>query len=175
MKYTVSVKRMAVISILTAAAIALSIIESFIPGIGIPGIKLGFANIIVLLVLLELGVPDALLISLTRILITSVFRGTLLGMGFVMSITGGALSFIIMLILIKLFKKFSVIGISVIGSLFHVFGQIVIAMIYLGTAAVLYYLPFIALSAIGTGILVGLIVYSIQKTKVIEKSLNNQK
>ena len=155
--------------ILTAGAIVISIAESFIPSIGIPGIKLGLANIVILITLYELGWWEAAVVNIFRVLVTSFVRGTFLSMGFVMSITGAFLSLGIMILLKLLVKKFSIIGVSVVGALFHVFGQILIAMIYLGGPAIIYYLPFIALSAIITGVLVGIVARIIINTKVISK------
>ena len=66
-------------------------------------------------------------------------------------------------------KKFSIIGVSVIGSLFHVTGQILIAWLFLETAYILYYLPIIALLAIVTGVLVGIVAKLIIRTEVIKK------
>ena len=73
-----------------------------------------------------------------------------------------------MILLSKLFKKFSIIGVSVLGSVFHVTGQIIIAMIYMSSAYVVYYLPIIGLAAIVTGVIVALIAKAIIKTNVIK-------
>ncbi len=74
-----------------------------------------------------------------------------------------------MIVFYLLIKKFSIIGVSVIGSLFHVFGQILVAMFYLGSAYVIYYLPIISISAIITGVLVGITARLIIRTGVIKK------
>ena len=155
--------------ILTASAIVISIIESFIPSIGIPGVKLGLANIVILITLYELGWWEAAVVNLLRVLVTALVRGSFLSMGFLMSLTGALFSLGIMILLKLLIKKFSIIGVSVVGAVFHVFGQIFIAMIYLGGPAIIYYLPFIGLSAIITGILVGIVAKLVIDTKVISK------
>ena len=90
-------------------------------------------------------------------------------MGFLMSLTGAALSFGIMVLFYLLIKKFSIIGVSVIGSVFHVTGQIIIALIFLGSAYIFLYLPIIAISAIITGVFVGIIAQLIIKTGIIRK------
>ena len=161
--------KLVLIGVLTASAIVIAILESFIPSIGIPGIKLGLANIVILLTIYELGVMEAAFINILRVLIVAVVRGTLLSMGFFMSLTGAFLSFAIMVLFALTIKKFSVIGVSVIGAIFHVVGQIVVAMIYLDSAYILFYLPIIALSAIITGILVGIVTQAIIRTGVIKK------
>lgn len=163
------VQKMALLAVLTAGAIVLGILESFIPSIGIPGVKLGLANILILITLYELGILDALLVDLLRVFMVGLLRGTILSMGFLMSLTGAILSLGIMIIFYILIKKFSIIGVSVIGALFHVFGQILVAMLFLGTPYIVLYLPIISISAIITGIFVGVVARLIIKTGIISK------
>ena len=163
------VQKMALLGVLTAAAIVIAILESFIPSVGIPGVKMGLANIVILIILYELGIWEAAVVNLLRVLVVSLVRGTFLSTGFLMSLTGAALSLGIMILFYLLIKKFSIIGVSVIGSLFHVTGQILIAMIFLGTAYIFLYLPVIALSAIITGVFVGIVAKLIINTGVIKK------
>ena len=163
------VQKMALLGVLTAGAIVIAILESFIPSIGIPGVKLGLANIVILVILYELGILEAVIVNILRVLVVGLVRGTFLGMGFLMSITGAVFSLGIMIVFYLLIKKFSVIGVSVVGSVFHVGGQILIAMIYLGTAYIVLYLPVIAISAIITGVFVGVISRLIIKTGIIKK------
>ena len=163
------VQKMALLGVLTAGAIAIAILESFIPSIGIPGVKLGLANIVILIILYELGIVEAVIVNLLRVLVVGLVRGTFLGMGFFMSLTGAVFSLGIMILFYLLIKKFSVIGVSVIGSIFHVGGQILIAMIYLGTAYIVLYLPVLAISAIITGVFVGIIAQLIIRTGIIKK------
>ena len=161
--------KIVILGVLSAAAIVIAVLESFIPSIGIPGIKLGLANIVVLVTLYELGIWEAVLVNAFRVLIASMVRGTFMSMGFFMSLTGAFLSLGVMIIFYLLIKKFSIIGVSVIGAIFHVIGQIVIAMIYLGSAYVIFYLPIIAVSAIITGIIVGITAKLIIRTGIIKK------
>ena len=163
------VQKMALLGVLTAAAIVIAILESFIPSVGIPGVKLGLANIVILIILYELGIWEAAVVNLLRVLVVSLVRGTFLSMGFLMSLTGAALSLGVMILFYLLIKQFSIIGVSVIGSVFHVTGQILIAMIFLGTGYIFLYLPVIAISAIITGVFVGIVAKLIIKTGVIKK------
>lgn len=167
------VQKIALIATLTASAVVIGIIESFIPSIGIPGIKLGLANIVILVTLYELGIIEAIFVNALRVVLVSLIRGTIMSMGFVMSLTGAIFSLGIMILFYLVIRKFSIIGVSVIGAIFHVIGQILIAMIYLGTSGIVYYLPFIALSAIVTGVIVGIVSQLIIKTGVI-KSLRTR-
>ena len=163
------VQKMALLGVLTAGAIVIAILESFIPSVGIPGVKLGLANIVILIILYELGVVEAIIVNLLRVLVVGLVRGTFLSMGFLMSLTGAIFSLGIMVLFYLLIKKFSIIGVSVIGSLFHVFGQVLIAMFFLGTAYIFLYLPIIAISAIITGVFVGIAAKLIINTGVIKK------
>ena len=163
------VQKMALLGVLTAAAIVIAILESFIPSVGIPGVKLGLANIVILIILYELGILEAVIVNLLRVLVVSLVRGTFLSMGFLMSLTGCVFSLGIMILFYLLIKKFSIIGVSVIGSVFHVTGQILIAMIFLGSAYIFLYLPVIAISAIVTGVFVGIVAQLIIKTGIIKK------
>ena len=160
---------MALLGVLTAGAIVIAILESFIPSIGIPGVKLGLANIVILVILYELGIVEAIIVNLLRVIVVGLVRGTFLGMGFLMSLTGAVFSLGIMILFYLLIKNFSVIGVSVIGSIFHVGGQILIAMIYLGSAYIVLYLPVLAISAIITGVFVGIIARIIINTGIIKK------
>ena len=164
-----NVHKLVLIAMLTASAIVIGILESFIPSIGIPGIKLGLANIVIIVTLYELGVLEALFVNVIRVVIVALVRGTFLSMGFVMSLSGALLSLGVMILFYILIKKFSIIGVSVIGSIFHVFAQVVVAMIYLGTSSIFFYLPFIGLSAIMTGVLVGIVANLIIRTGIIAK------
>lgn len=164
-----NVHKLTLIAVLTASAIVIGIAESFIPGFFVPGIKLGLANIVILITLYELGILEATFINLTRVVIVALVRGSLFTYGFLMSLTGAILSLGIMILFYLLIKKFSIIGVSVVGSIFHVTGQIIIAMIFLESAYILYYLPIIAISAIITGVIVGVVARTIINTKIISK------
>lgn len=164
-----NVHKITMLGVLSAITIVIAIAESFIPSIGIPGVKLGLANIVILIVLFEIGILEAIIINFIRVIIVALVRGTFLSMGFLMSLTGAFMSLGVMILFYLLIKKFSIIGVSVIGSIFHVTGQILIAMIYLGTVYVIYYLPIIMVSAILTGVLVGVIARLIINTGVIRK------
>ena len=167
--------KIALMGVLTAGAIIIAILESFIPSIGIPGVKLGLANIVILIILYEIGILEAVIVDLLRVLLVGLLRGTFASMGFLMSVTGAVFSLAVMILLYLLIKKFSIIGVSVVGSVFHVFGQILIAIIFLGSGYVLFYLPIIAISAIITGVLVGIVAQLIIRTGIIKKQKEKYK
>ena len=164
-----SVRRIALLGILTAATIVIAILESFIPSIGIPGVKLGLANIMILVILYELGIVDAIMVNLLRVIVVGLVRGNIFSMGFLMSLTGAIFSLGIMILFYLVVRKFTVVGVSVIGSIFHVGGQVLIAMIFLGSAYVVLYLPIIGISAIITGVFVGIVAQLIINTGIVKK------
>lgn len=167
--------KIALMGVLTAGAIIIAILESFIPSIGIPGVKLGLANIVILIILYEIGIIEAIIVDLLRVFLVGLLRGTIVSMGFLMSLTGAVLSLGIMILFYLLVKKMSIVANSVVGSLFHVFGQILIAIIFLGSGYVLLYLPIIGISAIITGVLVGIVAQLVIKTGVIKKQKEKYK
>ncbi|MFR3344958.1 MAG: Gx transporter family protein [Anaerobutyricum sp.] len=146
-----SAKKTAFYGMFLALALVAGYIEQLIPiNLGIPGVKLGLANIVTMLLV---GVPAACLILL-RILLS----GFLFGSGFAMvySAAGAAMSMLVMALLKKT-KKFSSVGVSVAGGIFHNVGQIIVAMIVLETKALAYYLPILILSGLVAGILIGIL------------------
>lgn len=147
-----------------AIATVLSYVESFIP-VFIPGVKLGLANVIILIMLYEFKSYEAFIVDVLRIIVVSLIRGTIASPTFLMSLSGGILSFLVMLLFSRI-KIFSPIGTSVLGAISHSFGQIIVAIIIMGTDAVLYYLPFIALLSIITGILSGVIANEYLKRSI---------
>ncbi len=163
-------KRVCVISMLLAMAIVLNIVESFIP-VYIPGVKLGLANIVILIMLYEFQPGEALAVDLLRIGLVGVLRGNLFSPTFMMSLSGGILSFFMMYIFSRL-SFFSPIGVSVLGALSHAVGQVLVAIVILGSQAVLYYLPFIGILSILTGILSGILAQTYLKKSITALFLN---
>ena len=140
-----------------ALSVALNIIETFVPlfnGI-IPGLKLGLANIVILISLYIYGFKDTLLLSVLRVFIVGILRTGLFSMTFFFSLFGAILSLISMS-LVKKYTKLSVVGVSIVGAIFHSIGQIIIAIIFLSNINILYYLPVLLISSLVTGILVGM-------------------
>lgn len=148
------------IAILTSICVVISIIESYFTFIGdiIPGLKLGLANIVIIFALYKCGFKTALLVSLIRVLIVAILR-TGFGISFFFSLSGALFSIIAMTILMK--TKLSIIGVSIIGSIFHSIGQVLIGIIMLDNYNVIYYLPYLLIFSIPTGIIIGIITKKI--------------
>ncbi len=148
-------KKFTRLTMLLALSVVLNIIESFIPLFNgnIPGLKLGLANIIILIVLYMFSFKDALYVSLLRILLVGILRTGLFSMTFFFSLGGALLSLCSMFIAKK--TKLSIIGVSIVGSIFHSVGQILIAILIIKNTYIIYYVPWLLLFSIPTGILVG--------------------
>lgn len=148
-------KNIAKMGMMVAVAFVLSYVESMLPlNFGIPGIKAGFSNIVVIFSLFTFNSVTTFGIAVVRIILCGLTFGSLSSMLY--SLAGGILSFLIMLLLKKT-KKFSIYGISVAGGVFHNVGQILVAMAVLKTNLLLYYLPFLLLAGVIAGIIVGII------------------
>ncbi len=167
-----SIKRLAINAMLMAMAIVLSIVESFIP-VFVPGVKLGLANVIILIMLYEFSIKEAFIVNVLRILLVGLLRGTFLSPTFVMSLSGGMLSFLVMMLFSRI-KVFSVIGVSVLGAISHSLGQIIAAIFLLSTDAVIYYLPFIAILSLLTGVFSGVICRLYLKRSITSKFIGEE-
>lgn len=157
-------KKIAVIAVFTSLALIFGYIEAVIPfNFGIPGVKLGLANIVTVTALYCFGVKEAVGISLIRVLLIGLLFGNI--MSLIYSLSGAALSLAIMILCKKL--KLSVIGVSAMGGVFHNVGQLIAAAVMLNTSALLYYYPALFVSGLVTGIIIG--VVSDQIIKRIKK------
>jgi len=148
-------KRVAFLGCVTALALVLAYLEILLPPIvnSIPGIKLGLPNIAIIFVLYRFGLRDAAIVSFMRILVVSLLFGNPMTLWY--SLAGAVLSLVGMAILQHV-KIFSVVGVSVAGAVLHNIGQILTAMILLGTAELGYYLIVLAITGTISGIFVGL-------------------
>ncbi|MBQ4284597.1 MAG: Gx transporter family protein [Lachnospira sp.] len=148
-------KAIAICGVMTAVAMIFSYIESLFP-IPIPvyGVKLGIANIAIITVLFVVGKKEAFIVNIIRIALTAMLFGNL--NSFLFSIAGGFLSLVVMIGL-QYTKRFSTVGISVAGGVFHNIGQTIAAVFIMETGAIIYYLPVLLISGIVTGIVIGIV------------------
>ena len=128
---------------LTAVAMILSYVESLLPQIGIPGVKMGLANIAVIFALFRFGWKEAAALSLVRVVLVSLLFGSVGAMLY--SLAGAVLSLAVMALLRRI-DRFSTVGVSVAGGVAHNAGQILMAMLILQTKQLLVYLPVLAVS-----------------------------
>ena len=142
-------RRTAQLGFFLALALILAYVESLIPfSFWIPGIKLGLPNLVVVLLLYgadKSNVRDALTVNILRIVLSGFLFSNLYTILY--SLAGAAFSFIAMLIGRRM-RCFSIVGVSVLGGVFHNIGQMVVAAFVVETVYVGYYAP--ALIAMGT-------------------------
>lgn len=166
--------RTAYFGVFTALALILSYVETLIPiSFGIPGIKLGLANLVIVIVLYTYGGREALLLSVTRILLSGFLFGSLSMIFY--SLAGGVLSLAVMVFLRRL-GGFSVQGISMAGGVFHNIGQLLLAMVVVETYQVGYYVPVLLISGLVTGMVIGVISGEVLKrTTFLKKQEEKEK
>ena len=165
----ISTRRLTSMAILVAMSLTMFLLESLIPmPILPPGAKLGLSNIIIIVALYILPSEiDALIILIVRIVLSSIFVGSPTVLMF--SISGGLLSFI-MMVIARRSRKFSIIGVSVVGGFFHNVGQILTAIFVMDSWQIVNYLTALGICGVFTGTLIGIVsnevVKHIPNTKV---------
>ena len=148
-------KEIAFLGLLIALAFVLSYIEFLLPlNIGIPGAKVGLANLVVMVVLYTFGTKEAVALSFVRVLLVSFTFGNLAMLLY--SSAGAGLSLLVMCIA-KRTKLLSINGVSVLGGVFHNIGQIIVAVFALETVKLIYYMPFLVVIGTISGIIIGVV------------------
>ena len=154
-------KKIAYMGLFAAIAIIFGYVESLIPFFaGIPGIKLGLANLSVLFILETYTWKEAALVSMVRILVIGFMFGNMFSILY--SMAGAALSLTVMT-LMKRFSGFSILGISVAGGVSHNIGQLIIAALIVENTSLFYYAPVLLISGVITGILIGILTGEVTK------------
>lgn len=146
-------KRITVMAMCIALAMILSYVESQIPSPGIPGVKLGLANLAVIFALYKLGWKEAAGISLLRVLLVSLLFGHVASL---MYSAAGAVLSLVGMILLRRVGKLSCVAVSVSGGVLHNVGQILMAWVLMGSNVV-YYLPVLIFSGTVAGVVIGVI------------------
>lgn len=153
-------KRVAYCAMLTALAMIFGYVEVLIPfSFGIPGVKLGLANIVIVLALYILPAYQAFVIQLMRIVLVSFLFGNLSMMLY--SLAGGMLSLLVMF-LMKRRDAFSVSGVSIAGGVSHNIGQLIVAVLVVQNLKIAFYLPVLIMAGLITGCLIGMLAYRIK-------------
>lgn len=151
-------KKLTLCGMLTALAVVLSLVERLFPLdaiVPVPGVKLGLANVVTLFSLTRLSARDALVIVLCRVALSSLLMGSVTA--FLFSLFGGLLALAVMGLLLRAEGKFcSVLGVSVAGAAAHNIGQIIAAVIWMKTGAVVAYLPLLLVMSVPLGLVTGL-------------------
>lgn len=148
-------KKLANMAMLVALAMIFSYVESLIPvNFGVPGMKLGIANLVTVTGLYFLEIPEVLAVSVLRVLLTGFLFGN--GMSILYSLAGAVVSLCAMALAKKL-DGFSIVGVSITGGIFHNVGQILVAVAVVENLKLVYYLPVLLIAGTVTGCLIGII------------------
>ena len=149
------IRKTAFMGLFLALAMICSYIETLIPfSVGIPGIKPGLANIVVVLMLYSVGTKEALLVSLLRIVLVGILFGN--AFSILYSLSGGILSLLVMF-LMKKTDKFSCVSVSITGGISYNIGQIIVAAWIVNSYNVFFYVPVLLFAGLVTGLLIGVI------------------
>ncbi|MCD7715128.1 MAG: Gx transporter family protein [Lachnospiraceae bacterium] len=153
--------KVAYLGMFTALAMILSYVESLFPVFyGIPGIKLGLANSMSLVMLYLLGVPSAFCVSIVRVVLSGFLFGNLFSIAY--SLAGAVFSLAVMAAMKRL-GFFSVTGVSICGGMAHNIAQLIVAVFLVENLNLFYYLPVLLLSGLVTGLVIGLLSSGILK------------
>lgn len=160
-------KQLAMSAMFAALALIFSYVEAIIPfSVGIPGVKLGIANLVIIIALYEMNLRYAFTINVVRILVSGLLFNGLFGA--VYSLAGGLLSLFVMWALKKT-GLFSMVGVSMAGGVAHNIGQLLIAAAIVSNLKMFLYFPILMFSGIASGIMIGIVAYVIDSK--VPKSL----
>ena len=157
-KSKLTTQKLTRLSLLAAAAVVLGYIEGILTAFAPlpPGVKLGLANTVVLYSLYTLGVSGSIILIILKVVLTGFMSGNLAA-AFLYSMAGAVLSLLSMMLVKKLGgDKVSIVGVSVVGAVFHNVGQLLVAALILNTPGIMFYVFVLMISAVITGTLTGL-------------------
>lgn len=158
--YGMKTKKLSLAAILAALAMIFSYIEVLIPiPVPIPGVKLGLANLVIIIAIYRLGFKYAFTINCVRILVAGMLFSGVFGM--IYSFAGGILSIVVMYILYRS-NKFSIVGISMAGGVFHNLGQLITACAIMSNIRLMSYFAVLLFSGMISGILIGIAAFYIE-------------
>ncbi len=154
-------EKTAQLGLLTGLALIAGYIELLIPmPVGIPGVKPGLANLVVVWALYALGPYEALAVNGMRILLSGFLFGNLSMILY--SLAGAAMSFVCMY-LAKKSGAFTILGVSIVGGVTHNVGQLLVAMAVLETKSLIYYGPVLLAAGLVTGAVIGILAGEVEK------------
>ena len=155
------VNRLTFSAMLTAVMLVLGYIESLIPIPGVPGLKLGLSNSVLMLALYWMGVPAACALMVAKVLLSGLLFGGMSGMLY--AFCGGALSLAVMSVLVYACRSFGTVGVGIAGAVSHNVGQVLAAMLVLQTNRLVYYMGVLVLVGIATGAATGTLAALLMK------------
>ncbi len=147
-------KKIAYMGMFIAAAMVFSYLESLIPvNIAVPGVKLGLANLVTIVVMFRMDAEAAWMVSLVRVFLSALLFGNLSVM--VYSLAGALLSLLVMTVCMKL-RFFGLMGTSILGAVSHNAGQIIMAAVLMKSGNIMLYIPVLCISGTIAGVCIGL-------------------
>lgn len=147
-------KNIAFMGVFLALALVCSYVESLIPFyFGIPGMKLGLTNIVIIIILYCMGTKEAYCLSVLRVILAGFLFGNMFSILY--SMAGAMLSLTVMYLLKKT-GKFKIVTVSTLGGICHNIGQLTVASFVVENYYVFYYLPFLLIAGFITGLLIGI-------------------
>lgn len=157
-----NLNKITTLSMLIAVAIVLNVIEMSINVIPVPGAKIGFANIVTVIVLYMYGFKSASLVTILRVFLVGLLSRSFT-IPFWMGL-GGAILSITMMGILKQWLKIHLVTVSVFGAITHTLGQVIVGIYLLETDLLILYLPLMLLISVPAGVLIGLIAQRFFKT-----------
>ncbi len=153
----VDTRRLIILGLLVAIAGVLHAVEGWLPlPVPVPGVKLGLANIISLVAIVLYGWRDALAVAAVRVVLGTLLGGAFLGPSFALGISGALASTVAMAYACRRWRPaLSLVGVSVLGAAVHNLAQISVAALLVSSATLLWYLPYLILFALPTGLATG--------------------
>ena len=155
-------RKITILSMMIAVAIILNVIEMSINVIPVPGAKIGFANLVTVIVLYMYGFRSTSLVTILRVLLVGLLYRSFT-IPFWMGL-GGAIISITTMGILKQWFKLHIITVSVFGAITHTLGQVMVGIYLLETDLLILYLPLMLLISIPAGILIGVISQRFFKT-----------
>ncbi len=163
-------KKLTTVAVLVSLAIVFHIVESFLPfPFPVPGVKLGLANIVTLLALVLFDFKTAFIVAFLRTVLGSLMSGTFMNLAFFLSFSGAMSATLVMAVCVhgarlwSSHRDFGLLGISVVGAAAHNLGQLAMAALLIGHAAIFGYLPIMLVSSVPTGLITGLLLKELLK------------
>lgn len=146
--------KVAYFGLFTALALIFSYVEALIPfSIGIPGVKLGLANLIVVIALYKMNIKEVYFLAVARVVLAGFMFGNMFSILY--SLAGGLLSVTVMYFLKKI-NGLSLIGVSIAGGVAHNIGQLIVAVFVVSSLNIAYYAPVLIIAGVITGMLIGI-------------------
>ena len=148
-------RNVAFLGVFLALALILSYVETLIPiHFGVPGMKLGLANLVIVIILFCIGPKEAYLVSAIRVVLAGFLFGNLASILY--GLAGAMLSLTVMLLL-KRMTSLKPVTVSAFGGVTHNIGQLIVAALAVSTYNIFYYLPVLLIAGLITGVIIGII------------------